>query len=205
MGGYSGYLATLAGLAGGADAAYIHEDPFGIQELQQDVCHMAAKMAEGVQRGLVLRNEMANENYTTDFIHRLYAEEGKGIFTCRQNILGHMQQGGSPSVFDRNMGTKMAAKCVMWLMDAMQKHKRPDGSVYCEGPETAALLGLQGRTYGFTPVVELKIKTNWEKRIPTSQWWMCMRPLLRILAKHEAAYQEQGISVQEVFDEDALV
>ena len=31
MGGYSGYLATLAGLAGGADAAYIHEDPFGIQ------------------------------------------------------------------------------------------------------------------------------------------------------------------------------
>jgi len=57
----------------------------------------------------------------------------------------------------------------------------------------------------FTPVVELKIKTNWEKRIPTSQWWMCMRPLLRILAKHEAAYQEQGISVQEVFDEDALV
>lgn len=205
MGGYSGYLATLAGLAGGADAAYIHEDPFGIQELQQDVCHMAAKMAEGVQRGLVLRNEMANENYTTDFIHRLYAEEGKGIFTCRQNILGHMQQGGSPSVFDRNMGTKMAAKCVMWLMDAMQKHKRPDGSVYCEGPETAVLLGLQGRTYGFTPVVELKVKTNWEKRIPTSQWWMCMRPLLRILAKHEAAYQEQGISVQEVFDEDALV
>ena len=54
---------------------------------------MAAKMAEGVQRGLVLRNEMANENYTTDFIHRLYAEEGKGIFTCRQNILGEGGKG----------------------------------------------------------------------------------------------------------------
>ena len=52
------------------------------------MCHMAAKMAEGVQRGLVLRNEMANENYTTDFIYRLYSEEGKGIFTCRKNILG---------------------------------------------------------------------------------------------------------------------
>jgi len=202
MGGYSGYLATLAGLAGGADAAYIHEEPFGIQELQMDVCHMAAKMAEGVQRGLVLRNEMANENYTTDFIHRLYSEEGKGIFTCRQNILGHMQQGGSPSVFDRNMGTKMAAKCVIWLMEQMEKHKRPDGSVHCDGKDTAVLLGLQGRTYGFQPVVDLKEKTDWEKRIAKKQWWMCMRPLLRILAKHEATYEEQCITVKEC-EEDA--
>lgn len=31
MGGYCGYLATLAGLAGGADAAYIYEESFGIQ------------------------------------------------------------------------------------------------------------------------------------------------------------------------------
>jgi len=182
MGGYSGYLATLAGLAGGADAAYIHEEPFGIKELQNDVSHMAAKMAEGVQRGLVLRNEMANENYTTDFIYRLYAEEGKDIFTCRQNILGHMQQGGSPSVFDRNMGTKMAAKCVMWLMEAMQKNRRPDGSVYTEDACTATLLGLQGRTYGFAPVSELKSRTDWDKHRPCSQWWLVVRPLLKILA-----------------------
>lgn len=38
------------------------------------------------------RNENASENYSADFIHRLYNEEGKGIFTCRMNILGHMQQ-----------------------------------------------------------------------------------------------------------------
>lgn len=55
-----------------------------------DVYHMAAKMAEGVQRGLVLRNENANDNYTTDFIFRLYSEEGKGIFSCRKNVLGKL-------------------------------------------------------------------------------------------------------------------
>jgi len=202
MGGYSGYLATLAGLAGGADAAYIYEEPFGIQELQSDVCHMTAKMAEGVQRGLVLRNEMASENYSTDFIYRLYSEEGKGIFTCRKNILGHMQQGGSPSVFDRNMGTKMAAKAVVWLLEQMATHRRDDGSVFCDDANTAVLLGLQGRAYKFAPVSELKAMTKWDKRIPKTQWWMCMRPLLRILAKHEAAYQEQGINVKEV--EEAL-
>jgi len=38
------------------------------------------------------RNERCNENYTTDFIYNLYSEEGKGIFDCRKNVLGHMQQ-----------------------------------------------------------------------------------------------------------------
>ena len=65
MGGYCGYLATLAGLAGGADAAYIFEEKFSIKDLQQDVYHMASKMADGVQRGLILRNEKANDNYYT--------------------------------------------------------------------------------------------------------------------------------------------
>ena len=69
-----------------------------------DVAHMHAKMREGVQRGLILRNELANDNYTTDFIYKVYCEEGKETFTTRMNILGHMQQGGSPSPFDRNLG-----------------------------------------------------------------------------------------------------
>lgn len=38
------------------------------------------------------RNENSNANYTTDFIFNLYSEEGKGIFDCRKNVLGHMQQ-----------------------------------------------------------------------------------------------------------------
>lgn len=34
MGGYCGYLATTAGLASGADAAYIYEEPFNIHDLE---------------------------------------------------------------------------------------------------------------------------------------------------------------------------
>ena len=41
---------------------------------------------------LSYRNEKANSNYATDFIYRLFSEEGKGYFTTRMNILGHMQQ-----------------------------------------------------------------------------------------------------------------
>jgi hypothetical protein len=30
-------------------------------------------------------------------------------------------------------------------------------------------------------------------RIPKNQWWLKLRPLLRILAKHESAYEEEGM------------
>ncbi|XP_056630416.1 ATP-dependent 6-phosphofructokinase isoform X1 [Diorhabda sublineata] len=192
MGGYCGYLATLAGLAGGADAAYIHEEKFTIKELQEDVYHMAAKMSEGVQRGLILRNEKASENYNTEFIYRLYAEEGKGLFSARMNILGHMQQGGSPTPFDRNLGTKMAAKAVDWFVCQLKANMK-DGKPNCMNPNTSCLLGVLKRQYKCTPLTVLKEETNFEKRIPKEQWWLKLRPLLRILAKHDSAYQEEGM------------
>lgn len=206
MGGYCGYLATLAGLAGGADAAYIFEEKFSIKDLQQDVYHMASKMAEGVQRGLILRNEKASENYNTDFIYRLYSEEGKGLFSCRMNILGHMQQGGSPTPFDRNMGTKMAAKCVEWFSEQFKNNKQADGSIKCIDKDSAVLLGIVRRQYRFTPLADLISETNFEQRIPKSQWWLKLRPLLRILAKHDSAYEEEGlyITVEEECSTDAV-
>lgn len=30
-------------------------------------------------------------------------------------------------------------------------------------------------------------------RIPKEQWWLNLRPLLRILAKHDSAYGEEGM------------
>uniref|UniRef100_A0A673M9U5 ATP-dependent 6-phosphofructokinase, platelet type-like n=1 Tax=Sinocyclocheilus rhinocerous TaxID=307959 RepID=A0A673M9U5_9TELE len=121
MGGYCGYLATVGGLAAGADAAYIYEEPFDIRDLQSNVEHLTEKMKTSIQRGLVLRNENCSENYTTDFIYQLYSEEGKGVFDCRKNILGHMQQGGAPSPFDRNFGTKIAAKAMQWISKKLKE------------------------------------------------------------------------------------
>ncbi|XP_074601778.1 ATP-dependent 6-phosphofructokinase isoform X2 [Brevipalpus obovatus] len=187
MGGFCGYLATLAGLAGGADAAYIFEEKIHIKDLMDDVEHMKAKMDEGVMRGLILRNECANNNYSTDFIFRLFSEEGKDKFTTRQNILGHMQQGGSPSPFDRNLGTKMAAKAADWLINRI---KNGDGSK----PDSAALLGLIRRQYKFTPLQELEDQTNFKYRIPRYQWWLKLRSLLRMLAQHDSCYEKEAES-----------
>lgn len=43
---------------------------------------------------------MANKHYTTDFILNLLAEEGKGVFSARSTVLGHIQQVNRPSTRD---------------------------------------------------------------------------------------------------------
>ena len=44
MGGYCGYLATMAGLAGGSDAAYIHEEKFGVKDIMHDLVNFQAQL-----------------------------------------------------------------------------------------------------------------------------------------------------------------
>ncbi|XP_062235487.1 ATP-dependent 6-phosphofructokinase, platelet type isoform X1 [Platichthys flesus] len=193
MGGYCGYLASVGGLAAGADAAYIYEEPFDIRDLQANVEHLTEKMKTSIQRGLVLRNENSNENYTTDFIYQLYSEEGKGVFDCRKNVLGHMQQGGAPSPFDRNFGTKISAKAMQWITKKLVETFR-QGRVFANTEDTCCLLGMRRRALVFQPVVQLKGDTDFVHRIPKEQWWLKLRPLMKILAKYKTSYDVSDCS-----------
>ncbi|ELW71644.1 6-phosphofructokinase type C [Tupaia chinensis] len=186
MGGYCGYLANMGGLAAGADAAYIFEEPFDIRDLQSNVEHLTEKMKTSIQRGLVLRNESCSENYTTDFIYQLYSEEGKGVFDCRKNVLGHMQQGGAPSPFDRNFGTKISARAMEWITTKLRE-AQGKGRKFVND-DSICVLGISKRTLLFQPVAELKKETDFEHRIPKEQWWLKLRPLMKILAKYKASY-----------------
>ncbi|XP_069815034.1 ATP-dependent 6-phosphofructokinase, platelet type isoform X1 [Dendropsophus ebraccatus] len=187
MGGYCGYLANMGGLAAGADAAYIFEEQFDIRELQANVEHLTEKMKTDIQRGLVLRNENSNENYTTDFIYQLYSEEGKGVFDCRKNVLGHMQQGGAPSPFDRNFGTKISAKAIQWISRKLKETYRK-GRIFANTEDSVCLLGMRRRALVFQPVMQLRDETDFKHRIPKEQWWLKLRPLMKILAKYKTSY-----------------
>ncbi|XP_069770778.1 ATP-dependent 6-phosphofructokinase, platelet type-like isoform X3 [Narcine bancroftii] len=196
MGGYCGYLASMSGLSAGADVSYIFEEKFDIHELQCNVEHLTEKMKTSVQRGLVLRNECCSENYTTDFIYQLYNEEGKGVFDCRKNVLGHMQQGGSPSPFDRNFGTKISAKAMQWISGKLKEYYR-QGRIFANCQESACLLGMRRRSLVFQPVSELKEMTDFQHRIPKEQWWLSLRPLMKILAKYKINYDVTHASQME--------
>ncbi|KAK9744024.1 Phosphofructokinase [Popillia japonica] len=113
------------------------------------------------------------------------------------NVLGHMQQGASPSPFDRNMATKMGIKASQWISDQVKSNLSGDGTVNATGSESAALLGVVRRHYTFTSLSELKNQADFELRMPKEQWWLKLRPLLRILAKHDSTYEEERLYVRE--------
>lgn len=83
----------------------------------------------------------------------------------------------------------MASKCCEILIQQVEAHKRPDGSVFTNTPDTATVLGLLKQRSQFIPVQELKHQADFEHRIPKENWWLKLRPLLRILAKHETTYE----------------
>ncbi|KAI0982290.1 hypothetical protein GJ496_003000 [Pomphorhynchus laevis] len=62
------------------------------------------------------------------------------------------------------------------------------GKIETTDNETAAVIGLTQRSIRCTPIEQLKEDSDFEHRIPKTQWWLKLRPLLRILTKHESVY-----------------
>lgn len=205
MGGHCGYLATVAALASGADNAYIFEEKFTVDDIKDDVRVISQKMIKGRQRYLILRSEKASRNYTTDFITKLFSEEGAGLFETKVNVLGHVQQGGSPSPFDRILSIKMAARAVEWLVKMSKAAaEHAPSQVYVKDPSSCTILGLIDRLVTFTPVENVRNDTDFEHRLPKNQWWLKLRPLLRILAKHQSTYTPSAVTVEaDVYENDA--
>ena len=126
MGRDSGWIATLAGIAGGADYIIVPERPYDIQE----VCATLARRRErGRQFSIIVVAEGAapkgghvlQQGGVDEFGHvrlggvgQVVADEiskAMGIET-RVTILGHVQRGGSPSAFDRVLGTRFGLAAV---------------------------------------------------------------------------------------------
>ncbi len=184
MGGYCGFLANMVALAGGADVAYIFEEKFTIATLQNDISCLIGKFVDGLQNGILIRNENCSENFTTDFLCKLLDEESKGMFITRSLVLGHLQQGEAPSPFDRILGVKYASHAVDFLIDEANKNFAGN-KVRATSKESACMIGLQGVKVQRVPLQELISKTDFKYRIPTDQWWMSLRHLIGLLAKHK--------------------
>jgi 6-phosphofructokinase 1 len=188
MGGYCGYLATMAGLAAGADTAYIFEDNFTISDMHNDVARLVGKFqADGIQRGIITRSERCSVNFTSEFMCQLLAEEGRGMFVTESNVLGHLQQGDRPSPYDRILGTKYAAHAVDFFMEQMEKLLRAGGGgggiSRAMDPRSACMVGIRGTSMVTTPIQDLVEETDFAHRIPKQQWWMSLRALLHVLAR----------------------
>lgn len=185
MGRRCGYLALMAGLASGAERVYLHEEGVTLAGLAADVEVMKAGFRSGRKLFLAVRNEQASAQYTTDFLARLFEQEGSGLFDVRQNTIGHQQQGGSPSPFDRILATRLAR----FAVDVIQEQFAADG------PGEARYLGLVQGVLVASPVAHMLEHLDLENRRPLEQWWMQLRPAIRAVTEPHAAMNEVAIPV----------
>jgi 6-phosphofructokinase 1 len=167
MGHDCGYLALMGGLATGAERVYLPEEGITLERLQDDLAELQAGFALGKRRGLVVRSEHADPLYTTHFVAALFEHESGGAFDVRGAILGHIQQGGSPSPFDRILATRLASAATTRLIDRLERDDT-----------TSEIVGVQGGEVVFTPLAELPDLVEPDvQRTRGEPWWMALRPL----------------------------
>lgn len=121
MGRHSGWIATHAGLAGGAAAVLIPERPFDITEVCERLTRRHARgrfasivvVAEGATpaKGTLHVPDQTHDEYghvRLGGIGSIVAAE-IGVrtgFETRPVLLGHVQRGGTPTAFDRVLSTR---------------------------------------------------------------------------------------------------
>ena len=171
MGRYCGYLAMMGGLATGAERVYLNEDGLTLKDLLADLRRMQVDFQERKRLGLIIRNEFANPTYTTGFMRTLFEEESHGLFDVRQIILGHMQQGGDPSPFDRVQATRLAARCINYLIEQAES----------DAPESA-FIGLQAGKVEFQPLEDFPRLVDDACARPKKQWWLELKTIAAELA-----------------------
>jgi 6-phosphofructokinase 1 len=180
MGRQCGYLALMSGLATGAERVYFNEDGITLRDLIGDVDMLTRGFKKGKRLGLMIRNESANRIYTTSFMCALFEEEGRELFDVRQAILGHLQQGGNPSPFDRIQATRLATRSIHYLIEQAEKD-----SSQC------AFIGLQGKEIKFHDLEDFPRMADLEKQRPKEQWWLSLRDIAMLLAQPEPSQPQE--------------
>lgn len=172
MGNYCGYLALMGGMATGAERVYLHEEGVRLRDLQADVENLLDGFQSGKRLGLMIRNEKANPVYNTGFICSLFEEEGRDVFDVRPAILGHLQQGGDPSPFDRIQATRLARMCIEFLIGQCEKQKFD-----------SAFIGMQNGKIQFHDMRDFDRLIDAEHQRPKEQWWLELKGIASLLAK----------------------
>ncbi len=154
MGRHAGWIATYAGIAGGADAILVPERPFEVQDV---AAHLRTRHARGPNFSIVVVAEGAiplegtlhtREATETDaFGHARLGGIGVALeselerltgYESRVTILGHVQRGGSPVAFDRVLATRFGVAA----MDAAVNGR------------FGSMVGLRGTQIAQTPLAE---------------------------------------------------
>ncbi len=136
MGRHSGWIALYAGVAGGADVILIPEIPVRIESVIQKI---ESRNEKGSKFSIIVVAEGAKleggEEVYADSSDKTAPRRLGGIaqligdiiydrtgFETRVTVLGHLQRGGSPSAYDRILGTQFGNAAVRLVAEGKFGH-----------------------------------------------------------------------------------
>ncbi|MEM3395776.1 MAG: ATP-dependent 6-phosphofructokinase [Thermoplasmata archaeon] len=165
MGRHAGWVALFTGLAGGADYILIPEEKVDLEKMYQVLKTVYARKGYGlvvVSEGIEIPGMKGAEAKADGFGHELLKEKGVGSyiasqiekntgFETRYAVIGHIQRGGPPTVFDRMLALRLGVKAVEML------HEGKAGMM-------ASLRGNQ--------IVEVKLEDAVAKNKKVSEEWV---------------------------------
>ena len=135
MGRHAGHIALNVGIAVGATAILVPEEPF---DLDKEVVEpMKRSQATGKQHFIIVVAE--GVGHVDEIVAEIQSKTG---VETRGSILGHVQRGGSPSLRDRVVASEMGYYAVQLLRDGKSNRivGMKDGKVYdCDITEGLAM------------------------------------------------------------------
>ncbi|MEA3408168.1 MAG: 6-phosphofructokinase [Chloroflexota bacterium] len=134
MGRNCGYVALMAGIAGGAEVVVIPEREIPPEEVAQE---LRAAYERGKRDAVVVVAEGAKNNARR--LHDCLSDSSETGFALRVTILGHVQRGAKPTAADRLLATRLGEEAVRALLRE----------------ETGVLVGIRGDEIVTTPFEEI--------------------------------------------------
>lgn len=139
MGRDSGCIALRAGIAGGAEAILLPEKDTAIDEL---ITQLETGASTKKSSSIVIVAEGDHNGGAYEVARKV--KEKFDLYDTKVTILGHMQRGGSPSSFDRVLGSRLGFAAVNALIAGEQQK----------------MVGLRGNEVVFTDIEEALVKKN---------------------------------------------
>lgn len=139
MGRDSGCIALRAGIAGGAEAILLPEKDTAIDEL---IMQLQTGASTKKSSSIVIVSEGDHNGGAYEVARKV--KEKFDLYDTKVTILGHMQRGGSPSSFDRVLGSRLGFAAVNALING--EHQK--------------MAGLRGNEVVLTDIEEALVKKN---------------------------------------------
>lgn len=111
MGRDAGHIALWSGIASGAEAILLPEEPTDVDALMTKLQECRAK---GKSSMIVVVCEGDDEGGALEIAKKVRA---RGMhYDTRVTLLGHVQRGGNPTVFDRVLGSRLGEAAIGFLL-----------------------------------------------------------------------------------------